>query len=168
MVRKSQRQKESYAKTIDRFVNEVDLNLAMVGMLGGVAAYGGILPPFTRLLMTVAGSTGGPDAISAIIPDKDKFSVAASYLSPGGFMGAGAGTLIGSLLKNYLESNGTSPEASEALAKQISSTAAFASGALEAMLMYKAFSNPEVMKGVLAMPGEIIKGIGGIVPRLKK
>jgi len=164
MVRRAEKQKESYAKTLDRFVNEVDLNMAMAGMLGGLAAYGGIIPPFTRLLMTVAGSTGGAGAVAAMIPDKDKITLAASYMSPGGLLGAGAGTLMGILLKNYLQDNGASPEAAEAASKQITQTAAFASGALEGILMYKAFSNPEVMKGVLAMPGEIIKGIGGIIP----
>ena len=146
------------SKIIDRLSTEVDANLLIVGTLGGIAAAGGIVPPFTRLLMTVGGAMNVPDI------GIDYAQLSAAALSPMALTGGGAAVIFGSALKNYFMQQGDDDAKAEAKAKTIGSTALFASGALEAMLMYKAFSSPDIMKAVIGAPGEIIKGIGAIVP----
>jgi hypothetical protein len=156
--------KEQWTESLDRFIGELDPNMILCGLMGGMAAYGGIIPPFTRILMTVASASGGPMKVDAMIPDKDKLMIAAAALSPMGLLGGTGATLFGSLLKKQLMEQGTTEQMAETEANKIVATATFCSGALEAMLMYKAFSSPETMKAVIGMPGEILKGIGSIVP----
>jgi len=45
------------SKALDRIFAEVDPNLVLAGLLGGTATAGGVIPPFTRLLTTMGGSS---------------------------------------------------------------------------------------------------------------
>jgi len=56
---KSKPAKESAQAILDRFLSEVEPMVPVVGILGGTAAVCGVIPPFTRLLDTVAQGTGG-------------------------------------------------------------------------------------------------------------
>lgn len=156
---------EKAAEILDRFTNEIDVNMLLCGALGGLAAYGGIVPPFTRLLMLMSGATAIPSELSNLIKtDYEKAQVVVTALGSGALMGGFAGTLIGLFVKRQLEDGGMPAEQAEIKAGEITTTATFCSGALEGMLMYKAMSNTEIMKSVIAMPGQILKGIGEIVP----
>jgi len=151
------------SKALDRIFAEVDPNLLIAGTLGGLAAYGGIVPPFTRLLMTMTQANGFGTEI--IKEDIDKVKLATVIASgPVGILGGAAGTLFGILIKQELENGGVSSEVAEKIAADISTTALFASGALEAMLMFKAFSSPGLLEAVVKAPAEMIKGVGEIVP----
>jgi len=164
MARKTS-EAEKAAEILDRFTNEIDVNMLLCGALGGLAAYGGIIPPFTRILMLMSGATQIPDQLSNLIKsDYDKAAVVVSALGPGALLGGFAGTLIGLFVKRQLEDGGMDSTTAEMEAAKITSTATFCSGALEGMLMYKAMSSPEIMKSVIAMPGDLLKGIGEIVP----
>jgi len=136
------------SKALDRIFAEVDPNLVLAGLLGGTATAGGVIPPFTRLLTTMGGSS---QDINILIQGLQ----AAQY----GYSGLG-GVLPGlfAIYSGYKGQEG-SPSAPDP-----GQAALFASGALEAMLMYKAFSNPELMKTIIGMPAELIKGVGEIVP----
>lgn len=107
---------------------------------------GGIIPPFTRLMMVMGGS--GDDY-------KKLFEVAQAMQ----FGYSGLGGVIPGLFALY-----TGSQSTETGAKDPTTAALFASGALEAMLMYKAFSSPGLLEAVVKAPAEIIKGVGAIVP----
>ena len=139
------------SKALDRIFAEVDPNLILAGLLGGTASAGGLIPPFTRLLSVVgeAGTVQDYQTLFEVVKDGGY-----GYMGPGGVIPALFALYSG---LNRDSDNPTPPET-------IGQGALFASGALEAMLMYRAFSNPEVMKSVLALPGDVLKGIGEIVP----
>jgi len=136
------------SKALDRIFAEVDPNLIIAGFLGGTAAAGGLIPPLTRLLsMTSSVSTQDYDRLFQI----------------GNVFGYGPGGIIPGLFRLYLgeQERAGSPIPTEASVAQY---ALFCSGALEGMLMYNAMKNPEVLKSIIGMPAEILKGIGEIVP----
>lgn len=138
------------SKALDRIFAEVDPQIIIVGFLGGTAAAGGIVPPFTRLLSIVTSVT-------------DTSADYQRLFEIGNVFAYGPGGLIPGLFRLYIgeqQREGMSYEDASSPARY----ALFCSGALEAMLMYKAFSNPEIMKSVLALPGDVLKGIGEIVP----
>lgn len=163
MVRKTDTA-EKAAEILDRFTNEIDVNMLLCGALGGLAAYGGIVPPFTRLLMMTSAASGGMDLGGLLKNDYEKAAVIVSAMTPGALLGGFAGTLIGVFIKRQLEDSGMSSDAAEIKAAEITQTATFASGALEGMLMYKAMSQPGVIQSVIGMPAEILKGLGAVVP----
>jgi len=138
------------SKALDRIFAEVDPNLIIAGFLGGTAAAGGLVPPLTRLLSIVntAGSSQDYQRLFEI----------------GNVFAYGPGGLIPGLFRLYLgeqeRAGGPAPGEQESIAQY----ALFCSGALEGMLMYNAMKNPEVLKGIIGMPAEILKGIGEIVP----
>jgi len=136
------------SKALDRIFAEVDPNLILAGLLGGTATAGGIIPPFTRLMMTMGGSGSDIDILI-------------QGLKAGGYGYAGLGGVLPGLFAIY---SGYQDRDSSAGNKDPAPGALFASGALEAMLMYKAFSNPELMKTIIGMPAELLKGVGEIVP----
>jgi len=136
------------SKALDRIFAEVDPNLVLAGLLGGTATAGGVIPPFTRLLTTMGGSS---QDINLLIQGLQAAQYGYSSLS---------GVLPGlfAIYSGYKAQDGSTP------APDPTTAALFASGALEAMLMYKAFSNPELMKTIIGMPAELIKGVGEFVP----
>jgi len=136
------------SKALDRIFAEVDPNMILAGLLGGTATAGGIIPPFTRLLVTMGGSSQDIDILM-------------DALKAGGYGYMGLGGVLPGLFAIY---SGYSSDGSSAGSKDPGPAALFASGALEAMLMYKAFSSPEIMKSIIGMPAELLKGVGEIVP----
>jgi len=142
------------SKALDRIFAEVDPNLIIAGFLGGSAAMGGLTPPFTRLLMTMP--TSGAGLISG---DYSKLFATIGVLGPMNIVG-----IVPSLFALYMGSNNPVAEASNYQQRDPGPAALFASGALEAMLMYKAFSTPGLLEAVVKAPAEMIKGVGAIVP----
>jgi hypothetical protein len=135
------------SKALDRIFAEVDPNLILAGLLGGTATAGGVIPPFTRLMMTMGGSA-------------DDLNILFEAVKAGGYGYWGPGGILPGLFAIY--SGYSSDGSSEP--KKPEPGALFCSGALEAMLMYKAFSTPGLLEAVVKAPAEIIKGVGEIVP----
>jgi hypothetical protein len=148
--KKAANKAQEASKALDRIFAEVDPQLAAAGLLGGMAAVGGIVPPFTRLLSMLAPGT-----------DKDVVSAQDRIIQILGFPGPNGEPpgIIGLLMGGQGGSNATGGPV-----MSVEAWALFASGALEGMLMFKAFSSPEIMKAVIGMPAEMLKGIGEIVP----
>lgn len=138
-------------KALDRIFAEVDPQLAAAGLLGGMAAVGGIVPPFTRLLSMLAPGTADKDVVTA----QARIIQILGFPGPNGEPPGIMGILMG---------GGGSSGAAGGPTMSIEAWALFASGALEGMLMFKAFSSPEIMKAVIGMPAEMLKGVGEIVP----
>lgn len=155
---------EAMADILDKFTTEIDSNMLLCGLLGGLAAYGGIVPPFTRLLMMTSSAAGGVSAGNLIKSDWDKAYLAIGALGPGAITGGGFASVFGLLIKDQLQKDGYSQVSAKQKAAEISQNAAFCSGALEAMLMYKAMSQPGLLEAVVKAPAEMLKGIGQIVP----
>jgi len=138
------------SKALDRIFAEVDPNLIIAGFLGGTAAAGGLVPPLTRLLSIVSSSGTSTQDYQRLFEIGNVFAY-------------GPGGLIPGLFRLYLgeqERQGSTASAEASIAQY----ALFCSGALEGMLMYNAMKNPEVLKGIIGMPAEILKGMGEIVP----
>jgi len=146
---KSKPPKETAQAILDRFLSEVEPMVPVVGILGGTAAVCGVIPPFTRLLDTVAQGTGG----SGIKLDLERLGVL--VVNP--YMG-------GPLLFFEALLGGLGGEDGVPDTNKVAQVGLFCSGALEAMMMYNALKNPEIVTSLIKAPAEIIKGIGEIVP----
>lgn len=149
---------------LDKFIGELDPNLLLVGLLGGIAAYNGIIPPFTRLLMMTSQASGGVAAGNLIKSDWDKAALAITAAGPTVLTGGGFATVFGLLLKNQFKNEGMTATAARQKAAEISQNGMFCSGALEAMMMFKAMSQPGLLEAVVRAPAEMLKGVGEIVP----
>lgn len=164
MVRRTRKEEMVSLEILDKFVTELDSNMLICGMLGGLAAYGGIIPPFTRLLMMTSQASGGISAGNLIKSDWDKAYLAIGALGPGAITGGAFGSIFGLLLKDQFQKQGFTAQDAKTKAAEISHNAAFCSGALEAMLMYKAMSQPGLLEAVVKAPAEMLKGVGEIIP----
>jgi hypothetical protein len=118
----------------DKLLKELDAEVLIVGALGGVAASGGIVPPFTRLMMTFGGS--GDDFMQA--------SWKALPLAPSPPL-----ALLTTWLSGKDESGNTVDPSRYAVA---------ASGALEAMMMMTLMKNP----GFLELIGKAVDKIPSV------
>lgn len=131
------------SKALDRIFAEVDPNLILAGFLGGTAAAGGLLPPFTRLLSIT--NSGSPADYQRVYEIANVF-------------GYGPGGIIPGLFRLYLgesERQGSPVSSDESPAKY----ALFCSGALEGMLMYKAFATPGLLEAVITQPAKIVDAV---------
>lgn len=163
---------ETYADKWDKLFAEIDPMLLTAGALGGIAASGGIVPPFTRLLMLFGAATGAnvqadvTQAIDNVVnhPTLEQ-SAGLALISPvAGVMEFW--NFVGHQLAPSPPSNGTTspPKTAEQVKYEVSKAALFASGALEAMMMLEVMRNPEVLTTIIKQPAEMLKGIGEIVP----
>jgi len=136
---------------VDRLLSNLTSGEASIALLGGTAAMFGITPPFTRLLMMTSGAAGG-DPKTQEPPFWDQWKIAVPMF-----------TVFDWLVKKPDGSYNPPPEGitKEDIGRAV---ALFCSGALEAVLMYRAMSSPEVVTTALKMPAELVKGIGEIVP----
>ena len=64
MPRKATSKAVEAATAIDKVFEQVDVEVLLAGALGAVAARGGIVPPFTRMLMAIGSMSTGTDAIA--------------------------------------------------------------------------------------------------------
>ena len=153
-TRKPRKTKFDAARMTQTVLEKLDPMQAAIMILGGTAAANGIVPPLTRLLQIFSGGAAGADVV------KMQTNLLASVPDP-----FGAGQLIKILTKLFGggQSSVVVPDtATQAI--ETSQLALFCSGAVEAMIMYRLVSNPDVMKGIISMPGEILQGVGSIVP----
>ncbi len=150
--------KEKTKDTIAAIFEKVDPMEAMIMILGGTAAVNGIVPPMTRLLMAfVGGETTSSDNVKKDI-------AAAQLLTVAGIPLGIPGLIIQLFAIGSVEgmSGGSVSEADEKA--QVAALGLFCSGAIEAMIMYKLVSNPEIMKALIALPGQVLQGAGKLIP----
>jgi hypothetical protein len=148
MARKAVK-KEKITEILDRFLGETDPMVPIVGILGATATLGGVTPPFTRLLgvFTQGSGTGG---------------IGMDYTNIIALLGGmqGIATWAPFNIAKMLFGGGGDGEPQP--------TAAIwglaASGALEAMLMWRVMGNPEILTTIIKAPAEMVKAVGEIVP----
>jgi len=157
--------KQKSEELISTIFEKVDPMEAMIMILGGTAAVNGIVPPLTRLLMTfVSGDSIASDNVKKDIAAAQLLSIAGIPLGiPGLFiqmlaMGVGQNA---SGSGSWGSGSSTATDADKA---KIAALGLFCSGAIEAMIMYKFVSNPDVMKALIALPGQVLQGAGSLVP----
>lgn len=132
---------------LQRLFEKGDPLLASAMILGATAAYGGLTPPFTRLLKAFAEGN--------ISSDLEGAAQSVSFGVLGG-IGVVPGLLFGWIFKE--DDSETEKRA------KVSAAALAAAGAVEVYLMAQIMKQPEVLKSIIAAPAEVLKGIGEIVP----
>ena len=146
---KAKTNKETAQAILDRFLGEVEPMVPVAAILGGTAAVCGVVPPFTRLLSMIGEASGS----SGTKLDFERLVVLIT--SP--YMG---GPLL--FLEALLGGGGDGGGGTDT--NRVANVGLFCAGALEAMMMYNALKNPEIVTSLIKAPAEIIKGIGEIVP----
>lgn len=137
---------------INKTFSEVNAAELLAGIMGGTAASGGVIPPFTRLLMMFGGSNGG----NASDINADLVSLWAITVNP-----VSAGMALWSFIFGGGLGGGSSTPPTK---EEVTKAALFASGFMEGMLMYNVMKNPTVLTTLIQQPAEIAKAIGEIVP----
>jgi len=132
---------EARVETIEKLLDRMDPLTVTAMLLGGTAAYCGIVPPLTQLLRAFSDNT----ELGNILTEKG--------IAQGG---EGAGPIKWVL--DYI--TGSAGDDSSATPNKYLQYGLFASGALEAMIMITLVKNPATVTAL----GEAIKGVGEIVP----
>lgn len=146
------------ADAIDKVFAEVDPMAAVCGLLGGIAASNGIVPPLTRLLMMFGGAFGSSDGLKGDLQTASQNAAIGAAFNPIAVSPA-IWTYIGSLFAGQSEAKDQTTK--DALSAKMG---LFASGALEGILMYELMQHPELLQTIIKQPAEMLKGLGEIVP----
>jgi hypothetical protein len=155
------------AEILANVLQKMDPMELTIMILGGTAAANGIVPPMTRLLLSFVGN----DSTAATNIQKDITSA--------------TGTLIGSYLvtfltpwlipvssilgwggkrSEYIQDPLPLPATDDEKKQQSAAVGLFCSGAVEALIMYKLVSNPETFKALISLPGQVVQGVGSLIP----
>jgi len=137
----SRKDKEELAATLDRFVGQLDPGLSVAMLSMGLASAGGIVPPFTRMLI----ATSDYEA-------HDYVDIAAQIVSPAYFVSKLEYNTFMSIIRGAL--GGSDEEHGKS---DIASSTMFFAGMAEMYLLAQLFSNPEFMKGLM---GAASSGVG--------
>ena len=149
--KKAVRATETRADVIDKIFTQVDPEIVAAGLLGAVAARGGLVPPLTQLLMSITADGGVAESI------KNTWMDVAKLGSVGWMAGEFAYTNVQTLVGLF----SPPPNATESEKKAlISSQAIMASGAMEGMMMMAFMKNKEAQRTLI----EAVKGIGEVIP----
>lgn len=142
----SKNSKADVVDSIDKLVQQIDPEVILAGMLGAIAAGGGITPPLTRILMSLGGSPGtsaNADLVSAFgAAAASTWYDVAKWGSPLAFT---IGLVSPSYSPDYVDGKKVTVEERKA---QVYQRALMASGALEAMMMMSAMKNPAIIKAI--------------------
>ena len=151
---------ETRADLIDKVFAQVDPTEAALGVLGALATQGGLTPPFTRLMMSIAND--GADNVA-----KDWADLALKIGSPLYAWQSSEYGFFGNLVRLFSKLN---PDGSTKSAEQqeidSKSAAAMSMGAAEYILMYNLFSNPEFQKKMFEMVSGSGAGLAAIAKAL--
>ena len=170
--------KQKNEAILSEILEKVDPMEAAIMILGGTAAANGIIPPFTRLLMGLeeglSGSAFAAGSTPAVTKDLDVAQSSVFGLIAASVTGIPwllpLSTLLGwGRVSSSGNNFGQTETASEIEKKgQTAAIGLFCSGAVEAIIMYKLVSNPDVMKALIALPGQVIRAAGNaaIIPPL--
>lgn len=151
---------EEGSKALDRIFQEVDPQAILAASLGGTAAYYGITPPLTRILMATSGNS---DVVS-----QDLTKIALDYAAY--FTISPVGSVIDFLTGAFIPWGGQAGSASDLSVQDLTTEqkarnaqrAMFASGALEALIVYTFVSRPENVKMVMETMKELGSGLAGL------
>lgn len=145
---------ETHADLVDKIFAQVDPEIVAAGLLGAVAARGGLVPPFTQLLMSMSTEGGVAESMKQTWMDVAKLG-SVGWMA-GEFALMNLQTLLGLFVK---------PDATEAEKKVvISSSAIMASGMMEGMLMMAVMKGPIGQKLIEGALGG--NGLGAIAKAL--
>ena len=159
-TRKPRKKKIDTAATLQTILEKID-PIAIVAMgLGATAAGNGVVPPLTQLLASFSGGFRSFTDWSGKAPDA-LFKMAQTA-TPFGSLGL-LEWLFGLIGEQQQAINELTPTEQQILDERFR-RGLMASGALEALLMYKLLSNPEVLKQLIELPGEVLSGIGSLNP----
>ena len=151
---------ESRVDVVDKIFAQVDPTEAALGVLGALATRGGLTPPFTRLMMSIAND--GADEVA-----KDWTNVALKIGSPLYAWQSSEYGFFGNLTRLFSKLN---PDGSAKSEEQQDidnkSAAAMSMGAAEYILMYNLFSNPEFQKKMFEMVSGSGAGLAAIAKAL--
>jgi len=144
---------------VDKLLAEMDPQVLLAGALGAVAVKGGIIPPFTRMLMAMSSMGGITDGLAAL--DKDYAENKSKYLDVmtlGSWFGGGIPGILGTILfQSEKTVDGTTVTAStDQVNAAEAMRGAMAAGALEAMMMMAFMQNP----GSMELVGKVIDKVG--------
>jgi len=145
---------QSRAEVIDKIFAQVDPEIVAAGLLGAVAARGGLVPPFTQLLMSMTSEGGVAESMKQNWMDIAKFG------SVGWMAGEFTLTNLETLFGLFTKPDAT-PEEKKAV---ISSSAIMASGMMEGMLMMAFMKKPGSMTMIQSLIGS--NGLGAIAKAL--
>ena len=161
---------------IDKIFEQVDAEVILAGALGGIASAYGMVGPFTRLMMGIAGAGGmTQDALNLISKDyelKKAVLDAATLFAVGpGFSVPGvlAGIFFQSEKKLMDIGNGQTVEVDKTQQEkdgENAQRALIASGALEAMMMMAFMKNPGSMQLISALMEKATSGVGALAKAL--
>jgi hypothetical protein len=144
---------------LSEILEKIDPMEATIMILGGTAAVNGIIPPMTRLLLTFVGG----DATTSGNVTKD--IAAAQLLTLAGVPLGIPGIFVQMLAFTLFKPDQNQLPVEEDKAK-VAALGLFCSGAIEAMIMYKLVSNPEVFKALIQLPGQVLQGAGSLIPQV--
>jgi len=133
------KKEETSADAFDKIFAEVDPETLLAAGLGGIAAAGGVVPPFTRLLMAFSDNSGG------LVEDYKTLLLAGTGIGP-----------VWAVLLHYLKNEDPN-------SKPPNNIAVAASGALEAIIMMTFLKNPELVKLAIELAKDAASGLGGVL-----
>ena len=155
------------AEVLAEILEKMDPMELTIMILGGTAAANGIVPPMTRLLLSFVGN----DSTASANIQKDITTATGSlvgsylvtFLTPwlipvSSILGWGGSR------RSVLPEPVPLPATLEEKKQQSAAVGLFCSGAVEALIMYKLVSNPETFKALIALPGQVVQGVGSLVP----
>jgi len=155
--KKAQTKAQTRVDMLDKLFDEVSPEVLLGGMLGAIAAYGGMTPPFTKMLIAISGGEGS-DKINELVLDYKTLLVAGT--------GAGiGGALFYNMFKRFLAQE-PSTDPTEQQKKEIAMTAISASGFFEGMLMMQFAKNPEVQKAIIEKMTGAGAGLAALAAKL--
>lgn len=172
MPRKPQKKPANAVEELDGLFTKIDPEVVLAGSLGAIAAYGGIVPPFTSLLLAL----GGNSSSSPISKAADSLKVVQESASPALLFYTNSEGILKAIVRavSYVSGPATGPEGPSGAAanntpadpeqkkKDIATYAIMASGAFEAMLMMEFAKNPEFQKTVYGMMREGVNLAGAV------
>ena len=141
------RDKLAASVVLDRLFEQVSPEVLLAGMLGGLAAAGGITPPLTRMLVAISGDDGPSKDIKDHFAkvSKSAYWSVAQLGSPAAF--------IGSFLM------GSSGEGSNARIVPIEQYALVASGIMEGMMVMSFMQNKEAQMVLVNAAGAVADAV---------
>jgi len=160
------KEEETMADALDKIFAQVDPEVILVGGLGAIAAYGGITPPLTRILMSFSDIANLNPMREALVVIEDSQKQL-----------KGGNALIMQFADRYLDPFKVIPKNSSGLLVKVDDVkdpttiakyAVMASGAMEAMMVMTLLKNPATIQAIgnavaagISATGDAVSKVGG-------
>jgi len=152
--------KETTSDILDKLFEEIDSQVLIAGILGGIATKGGLTPPLTRMMAAI--STDGIGGIA-----KDYAELVTKTASPGYWIGKSvydqASWMYVVITGKHSDGTRVSDEEKE---KTVALSALMAGGAAEYMIYMTLAKNPEFQKRAFDMITGAGSGAAAILSKL--